>query len=114
VQANKEYEVRRREKSRQTNEREYMIPKMKLNLKTKDRNPWMEGRVRVRKGRNPGLVCFLIDKTYVTNIATTHKTVNKPTRDCATKDLRLCMKAGEGKHAKTGLNVNGWYCKYCL
>jgi hypothetical protein len=55
VQANKEYEVRRRGKSLQTNERE-----RKLKSKT---NPMitvrMEGRVRVRKGRNPGLVCFL-------------------------------------------------------
>ena len=63
MQANKAYDVRRREKSLQTNEREYMIPKLKL--RTKDRNPmitvWMEGKVRVRKGRNPGLVCFLID-----------------------------------------------------
>ena len=49
-----------------------------------------------------------------------YQIVNKDNKDMdnkekdPTKDLRLCMKLGEGKHPKTGEVVKGWFCKFCL
>lgn len=50
--------------------------------------------------------------SVVTLLSIATQVINKE-KD-ATKDLRLCMKLGEGKHPKTSEKVKGWFCKFCL